>query len=99
MGDELVRYGGMGSSRIERKAAKEIAVARARSAVACARDVAKVEAVAEVAERAMLANAEVTMLEQALAAQNPAVAARVKAVADAGCAATVGIVFRTGGRS
>ena len=95
---ELVRYGGASASRIERRAAKEIAVERARVAVTLARDVAKVEAVAVVAKDAMIANAEVTMLEQALAAQNPAAAARLKAVADAGCTATVGIVFNAGGR-
>lgn len=99
MGSELVRYGGVGSSRLERRTAKEVAVVQARHRVACARDVARVELVAEVTERALVASAEVTMLEQALAGQSAAAAARGEQIANAATAALVGVVFRAGSTS
>jgi hypothetical protein len=58
--------------------------------------VTKIEAVAEVAESALLATSEVSGLEAALVQQTPHARARLQHVADSGSAAMASIVLRTG---
>jgi len=60
-----------GLTKIERQAAKEIALARATGSVLAAREAAKIDALADVAETALLAGAEVASLEGLLLARNP----------------------------
>jgi hypothetical protein len=63
-------------SRVERRAAKEIALNRAASSVLAARGVAKVEAIAEVGESALSSAAVLTDLECFLVTRNPGFAGR-----------------------
>jgi hypothetical protein len=67
---------GLGLTRVERRVAKEIAVTRAVTSVAAAREVAKIDAIAEVGETALTNAAVLTDLENFLVARNPAFASR-----------------------
>jgi hypothetical protein len=91
-----IQSAGWLTAREQRQAAREITRTQTRSAVITAREVAKVEAVAEVAESALVATSEVSALEAALMQRTPHAQARLQHVADAGCAAMAGVVMRTG---
>jgi hypothetical protein len=73
---------GLGLSRVERRAAKEIATARAAGNVLAAREAAKADAIAAVGETAMLNAFDLTCLEGALVARNPAFAGRAAYIGD-----------------
>jgi hypothetical protein len=75
----------LGLSRVERRAAKEIALSRAASSVLAAREAAKVDAIASVGETAMLNAFDLTCLESALVARNPAFAGRAAFIGDRAC--------------
>jgi hypothetical protein len=66
----------LGLTKVERRAAKEIALTRAASSVLAAREAAKVDAIASVAETALNSGALLTDLECFLVARNPAFAGR-----------------------
>ena len=66
----------LGLTRVERRAAKEIALTRAASSVLAAREAAKVDAITSVAETALTSAALLTDLECCLVARNPAFAGR-----------------------
>jgi hypothetical protein len=74
-----------GLSRLERRAAGEIAVSRAASSVLAARESAKVDAIAAVGETALLNAFELTCLESALVARNPAFGGRAAYIGDRAC--------------
>jgi hypothetical protein len=96
-GDALaIRSGGWLETREQRRAAREITRTRLRGAVVTAREVTKVEAVAEVAESALLATSEVSGLEAALIQRTPHAQARLQHIADSGSAAMANIVLRAG---
>jgi hypothetical protein len=75
----------LGLSRVERRAAKEIALTRAAGNVLAARESAKVDAIASVGETAMLNAFDLTCLESALVARNPAFAGRAAFIGDRAC--------------
>ena len=66
----------LGLTKVERRAAKEITLARAASSVVAARAEAKIDAITEVAETALSSAALLTDLECCLVARNPAFAGR-----------------------
>ena len=83
---------GRGLTRVERRAAKEIALHRAASSVLAAREAAKVNAITEVAETAILSAAELSALEGLLAARTPQAAGRLAYINDRACMAMGGVV-------
>ncbi len=84
----------LGLSRVERRAAKEIALTRAASSVLAAREAAKVDAIASVGEAAMLNAFDLTCLEGALVARNPAFAGRAAFIGDRACIGMGNVVTR-----
>jgi hypothetical protein len=85
----------LGLSRVERRAATEIALTRAASTVLAARESAKIEALTEVAETALLSAAELSILEGLLVARNPgAFAGRAAYINDRACMAIGGVVTK-----
>ena len=75
----------LGLARVERRAAKEIAATRAASSVLAAREAAKIDAIAEVGQTAMLNAFDLTCLEGALVARTPAFAGRAAYIGDRAC--------------
>jgi hypothetical protein len=73
---------GLGLTRVERRAAKEIALTRASSSVLAARESAKADAIASVTETVLLNAYDVTCLECALVARTPAFAGRGAYIGD-----------------
>lgn len=84
----------LGLSRVERRAAKEIALTRAASSVLAAREVAKIAAIAAVGETALLDAFDLTCLEGALVARTPAFAGRAAYINDRTCMAIGGVVTK-----
>lgn len=90
---DLVLYSsGANITRAERRAAKEIALMRAASSVLAAREAAKVDAIAEVAQTAVVAAAELSVLESALATRTPQAAGRMAYINDRACTAMGGVI-------
>jgi hypothetical protein len=87
-----------GLTKVERRAASDIALARAASSVVAAREAAKIEAITEVAETALLSAAEVSSLEGLLVARTPHAAMRLAHIADQACMAMGGVVVQMGRR-
>ncbi len=77
--------GSLGLTRVERRASKEIATTRAASNVLAAREAAKADAIASVGETIMLNAFDLTCLESALVARNPAFAGRAAYIGDRAC--------------
>lgn len=73
---------GRGLTRVDRRAAKEIALTRVASSVLAAREAAAIDAIADVAETAMLSTAAVSNLEGLLAARTPHAAGRLAYIGD-----------------
>jgi hypothetical protein len=84
----------LGLTKVERRAAKEIALTRAASSVLAAREAAKIEAIADVAGTALLSAAEVSAVEALLAMRTPHAAGRLGYVADRACMAMGNVVAR-----
>jgi hypothetical protein len=87
--------GGMSLSRVERRAAKEVAVVRAASSVLAAREATKLDVIAEVAETALLNASAVSSLEAVLVMRTPHAAGRLSYIADAACMAMGKVVTQT----
>jgi hypothetical protein len=90
--------GSFGLTRAERRAAREIALTRAASSVLAARESAKIEALTEVAEMALVSAAEVSSLEGLLVMRTPHAAGRLGYIADRACMAMGQVVVQTGRR-
>jgi len=94
-GDPLsIQTGGWLATRERRRAAKEIAVMRTASSVLAARESAKVDAIAEVGQTAMLNAFDLTCLESALVARNPGFAGRAAYIGDRACIGMGNVVTR-----
>lgn len=93
LGTELTGIG-----RLERQVGREIARSRAYGAAISAQEIAKVEAVAQVSEAALLATSHVSAIEALLIQRTPHAEARLRHIADAGCTGMASIVLRTGNR-
>jgi hypothetical protein len=87
---------GFGLSRTDRRVAKEIALTRAASSALAAREAAKIMALAEVADTALVAVAEVSSLEALLVMRTPHAARRLSYVADRASDAIATVVVKTG---
>lgn len=84
------------ASRIERQTSRAVAQANAHGVAAAARETARVEAIAQVTEVALLATAHVSAMESLLITQAPHAEQRLRHLADAGCAGMASIVLGAG---
>ena len=91
---DLVRSSFSGS--LTRQAAREVARGRDYGLVFAAANAAKVEAVTQVTEAAMLATAHISALEELLISRSPHAEARLRHIADSGTAGMSKIVLKTG---
>ena len=96
MANHPVLASSRGLSKLERRAASEIAVTRAASSVLAARESARLDLIADVAETALLNASAVSALEAALVMQTPHAAGRLGYIADSACMAMGKVVARTG---
>jgi hypothetical protein len=87
-----------GTGRIERRTSREISGARAYGQTISAHEIAKVEAVAQISEAALLATSHVSAVEALLVSRTPHAEARLRHIADAGCTSMATIVLRAGSR-
>ncbi len=92
----LVPIGGLPLSRVERRAAKEIALTRVASNVLAARESVRLDVIAEVAETALLNASALSGLEAALVMRTPHAAGRLGHITDSACMAMGRVVVRTG---
>jgi hypothetical protein len=83
-------------SKLERRAASEIALNRAASSVLAARESARVDAIAEVAEVALMNASALSGLEAVLVMRTPHAAGRLGHIADSACIAMGSVAARTG---
>lgn len=82
----------LGLTRTERRVAKEIALTRAASTVLAAREAAKIDAITDVAEKALLGAGELSCVEQVLVARTPHAAGRYSYITDRACMAMGSVV-------
>jgi hypothetical protein len=85
-----------GLSRLERRVAGEIAINRAASSVLAARESARLDVIAEVAETALLNASALSNLEAALVMRTPHAAGRLGHIADSACMAMGKVVAQAG---
>jgi hypothetical protein len=90
----LSSFGELASTRVERRASREIARAQAYGACLAAREVAKVDAIAEVTETALIATSHVSAMEALLISRTPHAEARLRHIADAGTAGMASVVMK-----
>ena len=94
----LSALGELANTRMERQASREVTRARAYGATVSAREIAKVEAIAQVTEAALLATSHVSAVESLLVSRTPHAEARLRHIADAGCIGMASVVLSTGSR-
>lgn len=94
----LSTLGELTNSRIERQLSREITKAKAYSLAVTARETAKVEALANVTEAALLATSHVSAVEALLVQRTPHAEDRLRHIADAGCTGMASIVLKTASR-
>jgi hypothetical protein len=82
----------LGLTRAERRVAKEIAAVRAASTAVAAREAAKLDAITEVAETALLNAGELACIEQLLVLRTPHAAGRFGFIGDRATMAMGGVV-------
>jgi hypothetical protein len=82
-------------TRAERRLGRELERVRAGQVVAAAREVARVQVIAEVTEAALLATSHVSVLESLLATRTPRAEERLRHIADAGALGMTEVVLGT----
>lgn len=87
---------GFGLSRIERSASRAITTVRSQQAVTTARELAKLEVVADVTESALVSASRISAIEVMLAQQNPAAAQRLAMIGDIGAMSLAEVVMKAG---
>lgn len=87
------QLGELATGSIERKTSRAIDRARAHGATVAARETAKVEALAQVTEAALLATSHISAVEALLIQRTPHAEARLRHIADAGSTGMASIVL------
>lgn len=90
--------GELANSRLERQTSREISRAQSHGATIAAREGARVEAIAQVTEAALLATSHVSAVEALLVSRTPHAEARLRHIADAGCTGMASVVLGLGRR-
>lgn len=83
-------------NRVNRHVSREITRARAGGAVLAARETARIEAIADVTECALVASSHISCIESMLITRTPHAEQRLRHIADAGCAGMASVVMRMG---
>jgi len=101
MGSSLVPAGGaigggLVPTRLERRVAREITSARAHGAVLAARELAKVEAISDITQGALMETSQISEIEALLFERSPQAGERLKQIADCGVASIADVVLRAG---
>jgi hypothetical protein len=94
----LASPGVFGLTKVDRRAAKEIALTRAAGSMLAARETTKIDVITEVAEAAVLGAAELSSLEGLLVARTPHAAGRLAYINDRACMAMGNVVAQLGRR-
>ena len=94
----LSPLGELATTAVQRRAGREIARSQAYGAAVSAREAAKIEAIADVTEAALLATSHVSAVEALLIARTPHAEARLRHIADAGCTGMASVVLGMGRR-
>lgn len=84
------------ATRLERQVGREVTVARARGAVIAARELAKVEAISDITQGALMEVSQISEIEALLYARSQQSGERLKHIADCGVAAIADVVLRAG---
>jgi hypothetical protein len=84
--------------RVQRQVGREMALANASGSLLAAREVAKVRAIADITETALIAVSTVSAVEGLLISRTPHAEGRLRHVADAGTAGIANVVLRAAGR-
>ncbi len=94
----LIPFGASGglSSRAERQLSAEIATINARGSVQAARETAKINAITEITEEALLCASEESQVAHMLASRSPFAAEELGFIAKAGITAKGDVVIRSG---
>lgn len=87
--------GDLASRNIERQMNRETTRAKAHGLAVSTREIAKVEAVANVTEAALLATSHISAVEALLISRTPHAEDRLRHIADAGTAGLANIVLKT----
>ena len=100
-GSSLVRSGGsvgggLVPTRLERQMVRDVTVARAHGAIMAARELAKVEAISDITQGALMETSQISEIEMLLFARSPHAGERLKQIADCGVAAIADVVLRAG---
>ena len=85
-----------GLSRLDRQVAREVAVVQASASVQAARETAKINAITEITEEALLCASEVSQVAHILASRSPFAAEELGSIAKAGISAMGDVVIRSG---
>ena len=88
------RMSGLHLTSLERQTGQALESIRAGQAVASAREVAKLEVIAEVTEAALLATSHVSALESLLVARTPHAEGRLRHIADVGALSMADVVLK-----
>jgi hypothetical protein len=96
MANHPVLASSRGLSKLERRAANEIALTRAANSVLAARESARLDLIADVAETALLNASALSSLEAALVMRTPHAAGRIGHIVDVACVGMGKVVARTG---
>ena len=97
MRDSLVPFGSAnGLSRLDRQVAREVAVVQAHASVQAARETAKINAITEITEEALLCASEVSQVAHMLASRSPFAGEELGFIAKAGITAMGDVVIRSG---
>lgn len=78
---------------VDRRAQRDIVRAQSAGAIVTARERAKVDAIADVTQTALIATAHISAMEALLVSRCPHAEARLKHIADAGCAGMSNVVL------
>lgn len=89
---------GLGDVALERRTSRAVARIQSDSAIATARETARLDAVAQVTETALLATSHVSAVEALLIERTPHAARRLQHIADAGCVGMASVVLAAGRR-
>jgi hypothetical protein len=89
----LSPLGELVTNKVERQVAREVRRIQASGAVVAAHHNARVDAIAEVTETALLATSHVSAIEALLVARTPHAEGRLRHIADAGCTGMANVVL------
>lgn len=95
---DLIPYSGELASRTERTTGRAVERVQARQTVLTAREVGRVETIADVAEAGLLATSHLSAIEELLVTRTPRAEERLRHIVDAAAVGIVDVVLSTNRR-